>query len=308
MTSLINCIDKTINFNDKTIRIVGTYDSPMFVALDICKILGLTNTTETLRNLPDKWKRMKEISDLRETETASRSRNMQVMNCITEAGLYKIIMRSNKPIAQKFQEFVCEEILPSIRKTGEFNMKQLLEEKEQEKLIILEEKNKIEEEKNRIEEEKLKLEKKFIKTPKKIIYDKNAVYLMTTEEAEKNREYIIGKATDLNNRQDNYNHNKLHDFKIVHYISCKGPKIMDILESFILSDLGQYRNKFGGDVFYLPEDKDISLFTDVFNFFSKRCDHWTDENARYAQITIVTDKEKRNKNMTQERREKIDKN
>ena len=40
MTSLINCIDQTINFNDQTIRIVGTYDSPMFVASDICKILG----------------------------------------------------------------------------------------------------------------------------------------------------------------------------------------------------------------------------------------------------------------------------
>ena len=38
------------------------------------------------------------------------------MRIINEAGLYKLIMRSNKPIAQKFQEAVCEDILPSIRK------------------------------------------------------------------------------------------------------------------------------------------------------------------------------------------------
>ena len=40
----------------------------------------------------------------------------QNMNIINEAGLYKLIMRSNKPVAQKFQEVVCEEILPSLRK------------------------------------------------------------------------------------------------------------------------------------------------------------------------------------------------
>jgi len=42
----------------------------------------------------------------------------QDMRVINEAGLYKLIMRSNKPIAEKFQEWVCEEVLPSIRKSG----------------------------------------------------------------------------------------------------------------------------------------------------------------------------------------------
>jgi prophage antirepressor-like protein len=288
---LIKQIDETIAFNEKNIRIIGTYEEPWFVAKDICSILELKNISETMKMLPEKW---------RGSEKLSTFGGEQNMNIINEAGLYKLIMRSNKPIAQKFQEVVCEEILPSIRKKGEFRLKQLLDEKEQEKLVILEEKN-------AILEEKLKLEKKFIKKPREIIDGKNVVYLMTTEEAEKNREYIIGKAIDLNNRYDNYNHNKLHNFKIVHYISCKGPKIMDILESFILSDLGQYRNKFGRDVFCLPEDKDIILFKDVFDFVSKRCDHWSEESTRYAQRTIVSDKEKnkeRNQNKTQEQREK----
>jgi len=289
---LISKIDKTFNFNGKEIRIIGTYDRPLFVAKDICDILELSNITEALRNIPEKWR----------TSEILKCANGQNMNMITllEPAVYRMIMRSNKPIAQKFQEVVCEEILPSIRKTGEFNMKQLLEEKE-------EEKNRIIEEKNRIEEEKNKLERKFIKKPKEIIEGKNVVYLMTTEEAEVKREYIIGKAIDLNNRQDNYNNSKLHDFKIVHYISCKSPKIMDILESFILSDLGQYRNKFGRDVFYLPEDKDISLFIEVFDFILKRCEHWNDETTKYAQRTITTDKEKdkeRRKNITEEQRKK----
>lgn len=38
--------------------------------------------------------------------------------CITESGLYKLIMRSNKPLAKPFQDWVCRDVLPSIRKTG----------------------------------------------------------------------------------------------------------------------------------------------------------------------------------------------
>ena len=56
MTELINLIDMDISFNKKTIRILGTTDNPLFVVKDICKILGLSNTTETLRNISEKWK------------------------------------------------------------------------------------------------------------------------------------------------------------------------------------------------------------------------------------------------------------
>ena len=57
------------------------------------------------------------------------------MLVVNEAGLYKLIMRSNKPIAEKFQEWVCEDVLPSIRKKGEYILeeyKQKLEKQEKE--------------------------------------------------------------------------------------------------------------------------------------------------------------------------------
>lgn len=53
---LINNIDETLLYENNSIRIVGTYDNPFFVVKDICKILGLSNVTEALRNIPDKWK------------------------------------------------------------------------------------------------------------------------------------------------------------------------------------------------------------------------------------------------------------
>ena len=56
MTELINSIDMNLSFNNETIRVLGTSENPMFVVKDICNILGLTNVTETLRNIPEKWR------------------------------------------------------------------------------------------------------------------------------------------------------------------------------------------------------------------------------------------------------------
>jgi len=49
------------------------------------------------------------------------------MVTINEAGLYKLIMRSNKKVAQKFQEVVCEDILPSLRKKGSYTIQSILD-------------------------------------------------------------------------------------------------------------------------------------------------------------------------------------
>ena len=56
---LINQIDETFIFNDKEIRVIGEYNSPWFVAKDICDILGLTNITNALKNIPEKWMSLK---------------------------------------------------------------------------------------------------------------------------------------------------------------------------------------------------------------------------------------------------------
>ena len=119
---LINAIDETFKFENKEIRVIGTYDKPWFIAKDICDILGLANVTEALRNIPDKWMT---------SEILKSSYNSQHMKIISEPAVYKLIMRSNKPIAQKFQEVVCEEILPSIRKKGEYKLEKLLKDKEE---------------------------------------------------------------------------------------------------------------------------------------------------------------------------------
>ena len=63
--------------------------------------------------IPENWKGTKVIG------TLGGPQNMSVLN---EAGVYKLIMRSNKAIAEKFQVFVCENVLPAIRKTGTYTL------------------------------------------------------------------------------------------------------------------------------------------------------------------------------------------
>ncbi|WP_176482387.1 phage antirepressor, partial [Clostridioides difficile] len=43
-------------------------------------------------------------------------------NFLTESGVYKLIFKSRKEEAERFQEWVTDEVLPSIRKTGAYNM------------------------------------------------------------------------------------------------------------------------------------------------------------------------------------------
>ena len=47
---------------------------------------------------------------------------VQRLTFITEAGVYKLIFRSKLPNAEKFSDWVCDEVLPSIRKTGSYSV------------------------------------------------------------------------------------------------------------------------------------------------------------------------------------------
>ena len=274
MTSLINSIDQTINFNEQTIRIVGTYDNPLFVAIDICKILDLKNVTDTLRSLPDKWK---QICDLENSEVTSTARKTQGLNCINEAGLYKLIMRSNKPVAQKFQEAVCEEILPSLRKKGEYKIQSIIDknkELEQEKIRLQNENKKIEDEKNA----QIKtLEDKIVDKQKRVRYkDKNCIYILTTDIHIQNRTYIIGETVNLTNRLTCYN--KTFEHNVIYTKGCKSIEHMHVVEKMVLYKLDKYREKANRDRFILPKDKDISFFINIVN----DAINWFDDIEEYV--------------------------
>lgn len=82
----------------------------------------------------------------------------------------------------------------------------------------------------------------------------------------------MGQAINLKNRLSAYNNNKLHNFKVIKYISCKSAKLMDATEHIILSKFNKYKCISDRDVFQLPDGKDISFFTQWFDHMSKMCE------------------------------------
>lgn len=101
-------------FEGHEIRIAGTADRPEWVALDIINILYPAasknrNHSMYLDKVPEKWKSRKIFAQADDEVT------------LYEPGLYFLINRSNSPRAIPFQEWICEDVLPSIRKTGSYS-------------------------------------------------------------------------------------------------------------------------------------------------------------------------------------------
>ena len=96
------------------VRVVKINGEPWFVATDICKILEIEPTAT--RRLKDKYK-----SALRLTQTSSngvtQEREMTVVN---ESGMYKLVLKSRKKEAEAFQDWITDDVLPSLRKHGAY--------------------------------------------------------------------------------------------------------------------------------------------------------------------------------------------
>lgn len=63
-----------------------------------------------------------EITSTKKLEVNLRGSGMNLAKFVSESGLYKLIMRSNKPQAKPFQNWVTQVVLPSIRKDGGYVM------------------------------------------------------------------------------------------------------------------------------------------------------------------------------------------
>jgi len=90
---------------------VGQDDQVWFCAKDVCDALDISWSSQTLENMPDEWFMVIKLITIKGERDA---------NFINEPGLYRLIFRSNKPKAIEFSNWVCSEVLPTLRKNGFF--------------------------------------------------------------------------------------------------------------------------------------------------------------------------------------------
>lgn len=99
-------------FEDKPIRAaLDENGEPLFVANDVCKILGIADPKQAIERLDDDERRGYDIPT---------GGGIQFMSCITEAGLYRLLFTSRKPEAERIKRWIAHDVLPSIRKTGSY--------------------------------------------------------------------------------------------------------------------------------------------------------------------------------------------
>lgn len=92
------------------VRAMSLNEEPWFIAKDVCDVLGIgtNHLRESGRGLDDD-----EVLSLPNWEGKGSAPLI-----VSEAGFYKLVMRSRKPEAKAFQRWVTHEVLPAIRRTG----------------------------------------------------------------------------------------------------------------------------------------------------------------------------------------------
>lgn len=89
------------------VRVVQKDGEPWFVAVDVCRVLEISNTTDALNRLDD-------------DEKARLNLGLPggLTNCVNEPGLYSLVLGSRKPEARAFKRWITHDVIPSIRQHG----------------------------------------------------------------------------------------------------------------------------------------------------------------------------------------------
>lgn len=99
------------NFESRNIRIIDREGNPWFVAKDVCDVLELSDVSMSIQRLNENQKG---------TSIIGTPGGKQEMSIISEPGLYKLVFQSRKPEAEKFTDWITSEVIPQIRKTGQY--------------------------------------------------------------------------------------------------------------------------------------------------------------------------------------------
>ena len=106
-------------FQGHRVRFVGTPEKPEWVAADVIEVLYPDSKSKDrgnyLKVVPDEWKGMKSIHT---------PGGMQNMVTLFEPGVYRLLGRTDSSLAVPFQKWLFEEVLPTIRKTGRYDLGQ----------------------------------------------------------------------------------------------------------------------------------------------------------------------------------------
>lgn len=99
------------------VRTITRDGEPWFVAADVCRALEIKNNRDALAKLDSDEK------GVALTDTPGGAQKMTIVN---EPGLYSLVLGSRKPEAKAFKRWITHEVIPAIRKTGQYSTKPII--------------------------------------------------------------------------------------------------------------------------------------------------------------------------------------
>lgn len=108
----------SFSFENFSVRAISRNGDIWFIAADVGAVLELTNVRASVALLDD---------DEKGVNTIDTPAGKQEMSVINESGLYALILRSRKPEAKRFRKWVTSEVLPAIRRTGQYRQQPQLD-------------------------------------------------------------------------------------------------------------------------------------------------------------------------------------
>jgi prophage antirepressor-like protein len=107
------------HFHNSNVRVLNDQNEYLFCLSDVCKNLQLQNSRTVAKQIKEEFLGC----NLKILPVMDRNRHVQNTTFITEPQLYYVIMRSRAKVAHKFRQWICNEVLPSIRKNGSYSNK-----------------------------------------------------------------------------------------------------------------------------------------------------------------------------------------
>jgi prophage antirepressor-like protein len=224
-------LDKNrIQYNDKTIYIIiDNNDIVWFSAKEVTLALGYKDTKSAFQNAIRKNIPKKENRKLLHEINADNKQGHHNTLYINESGLYRLMLRSRLKKAEKFSDWVTEEVLPAIRKYGSYK---LLEEHKKELHDIF---NKI----NFLENENKKLRKDQCKPN----FPEGGVVYVIDYSDEHQEIYRIGMTGSMKTRKQLYDTHTLHNHEVVHIVETKYPIQLETCVHSLLFKHRYFSNK-----------------------------------------------------------------
>ena len=109
-------------FEGNEVEVLEFNGKVLFNPKHVAEILGIKNVRDNVSKMNSNQVVKLTNSDVGKTDF--RKLNNRGENFLTESGVYKLIMRSNKPEAERFTDWVVDEVIPSIRKNEGYLLNQ----------------------------------------------------------------------------------------------------------------------------------------------------------------------------------------